>query len=215
MSWRKMFRKCMPVVLAVLLAGCSGSSNTQKETERVETSVRDRQSETAVEAITMETEAPAIETEQHTETVAVETEQHTETVAVETEQHTETVVIETEQQTEAAASPFTIFLDDEIYTKPSVNPESDDDVRVYITYNGYPLLDLPFGEEHTVLIHQINGSENLVRLTGEAVYMDSANCDGQDCVNMGEVTRENLETRVLGGFIICLPNMIVVEVRSE
>ena len=193
MSWRKMFRKCMPVVLAVLLAGCSGSSNTQKETERVETSVRDRQSETAVEAITMETEAPAIETEQHTETVAVET----------------------EQQTEAAASPFTIFLDDEIYTKPSVNPESDDDVRVYITYNGYPLLDLPFGEEHTVLIHQINGSENLVRLTGEAVYMDSANCDGQDCVNMGEVTRENLETRVLGGFIICLPNMIVVEVRSE
>ena len=182
MSWRKMFRKCMPVVLAVLLAGCSGSSNTQKETERVETSVRDRQSETAVEAITMETEAPAIETEQHTET---------------------------------AASPFTIFLDDEIYTKPSVNPESDDDVRVYITYNGYPLLDLPFGEEHTVLIHQINGSENLVRLTGEAVYMDSANCDGQDCVNMGEVTRENLETRVLGGFIICLPNMIVVEVRSE
>ena len=193
MSWRKMFRKCMPVVLAVLLAGCSGSSNTQKETERVETSVRDRQSETAVEAITMETEAPAIETEQHTETVA----------------------IETEQQTEAAASPFTIFLDDEIYTKPSVNPESDDDVRVYITYNGYPLLDLPFGEEHTVLIHQINGSENLVRLTGEAVYMDSANCDGQDCVNMGEVTRENLETRVLGGFIICLPNMIVVEVRSE
>ena len=76
-------------------------------------------------------------------------------------------------------------------------------------------MDLPFGEEHTVLIHQINGSENLVRLTGEAVYMDSANCDGQDCVNMGEVTRENLETRVLGGFIICLPNMIVVEVRSE
>ena len=193
MSWRKMFRKCMPVVLAVLLAGCSGASNTQKETERVETSVRDKQSETAVEAVTMETEAPAIETEQHTETVAVET----------------------EQQTEAAASPFTIFLDDEIYTKPSVNPESDDDVRVYITYNGYPLLDLPFGEEHTVLIHQINGSENLVRLTGEAVYMDSANCDGQDCVNMGEVTRENLETRVLGGFIICLPNMIVVEVRSE
>lgn len=112
-------------------------------------------------------------------------------------------------------SPFTIFLDDEIYTQPSVSPDSDDDVRVYITWNGYPLIDLPFGEAHTVLVHQVTGADNQVVLTGEAVYMGSANCDGQDCINMGEVTRENMETRVMGGFIICLPNMIVVEVRGQ
>jgi hypothetical protein len=30
---------------------------------------------------------------------------------------------------------------------------------------------------------------------------------------MGEVTRDNLEVRVMGGFIICLPHKISVEVR--
>ena len=53
-----------------------------------------------------------------------------------------------------------------------------------------------------------------VTLTGAAVYMDHANCDNQDCVNMGEVTLDNLELRVMGGFIICLPHKVSVEVRE-
>ena len=88
-------------------------------------------------------------------------------------------------------------------------------LRVYITLDGKPLLDLPFEEKHTVRVQQPDGGENTVTLTGEAVMMTKANCEGQDCVEMGEVTRDNLETRVMGGFIICLPHRLSVEVRSR
>ena len=44
--------------------------------------------------------------------------------------------------------------------------------------------------------------------------MDHANCENQDCVNMGQVTLDNLELRVMGGFVICLPHKVSVEVRE-
>ena len=93
-----------------------------------------------------------------------------------------------------------------------INPGGED-LRVYITLNGEPMTDLPFSEKHTVQILQPDGGENTVTLTGSSVLMTEANCEGQDCVQMGEVTRENLEVRVMGGFIICLPHKLSVEVR--
>ena len=89
------------------------------------------------------------------------------------------------------------------------------DLRVYVTLDGAALIDLPFDEAHTIEILQPDGAQNIVSLTGEAVVMQSANCDNQDCVHMGEVTRDNLELRVMGGFIICLPHKVSVEVRGE
>lgn len=95
----------------------------------------------------------------------------------------------------------------------SVAPEAEGP-RVYVTLDGAALIDLPFSEAATVVIRQPDGAENSVTLTGAAVYMDHANCDNQDCVNMGEVTLDNLELRVMGGFIICLPHKVSVEVRE-
>ena len=91
----------------------------------------------------------------------------------------------------------------------------EDGLRVIVSLDGAPLAQLPFGEAHTVTVTQPDGAQNILRLTGNAVYMAEANCENQDCVHMGEVTRENLETRVMGGFIICLPHKISVEVRGE
>ena len=96
----------------------------------------------------------------------------------------------------------------------SISPDDGDSLRVYITSDGQPLLDLPFSEPHSVQILQDDGAENTVAITGNAVYMDHADCENQDCVQMGEVTRDNLELRVMGGFIICLPHKISVEVRN-
>lgn len=106
-----------------------------------------------------------------------------------------------------------VFLDGEpAGEETSIHP-GEEDLRVYITWNGMALLDLPFAEEHTVWILQPYGGENTVTLTGTSVSMTEADCDGQDCVQMGEITRDNLEMRVMGGFIICLPHRISVEVR--
>ena len=108
-----------------------------------------------------------------------------------------------------------LTLDGASWAGGSLSPDSDDGLRVYVTLNGAPLCDMPFGETHVLVIRQADGSENTVRFTGESVFMESANCDNHDCVDMGEVTRENLEMRVMGGFIICLPHRISVEVRGE
>lgn len=107
-----------------------------------------------------------------------------------------------------------LTLDGQPWEGGSLSPEAGDGLRVYITLDGAPLADLPFGEAHTVAIRQPEG-ENIVAITGDAVYMARADCDNQDCVNMGEVTRENLEMRVMGGFIICLPHRVSVEVRGD
>ena len=203
--YRILGRTVLVISCILLFTGCKKKTSSQTERETIQ----------AAESIMSETER---ETSPATESIVPETER-------ETIPATESIVPETEAETAAKTEEnpeqepvLTIYVDEEIWTGEkgwSVSPDSDDDTRVYITFGGYPLIDLPFEEPHSVLIHQRNGSENLVRLTGEAVYMERATCDGGDCVNMGEVTRENLEMRVLGGFIICLPNMISVEVRSS
>lgn len=109
----------------------------------------------------------------------------------------------------------TVLLDGKPLQEAADPAQDAGGLRVYITLDGAPLVDLPFGEAHTVSVRQPDGEENVVRLTGDAVYMESANCENQDCVEMGEVTRENLELRVMGGFIICLPHKLSVEVRGE
>ena len=110
--------------------------------------------------------------------------------------------------------PARVYLDGNIWNGEETGGENGD-LRVYVTLDGGALIDLPFGVEHTLRIVQADGGENTVRLTRDAVYMEEANCEGQDCVEMGEVTRDNMEVRVMGGFIICLPHRVSVEVRGE
>ena len=106
-----------------------------------------------------------------------------------------------------------VLVDGQELASSSVSPEKTDDLRVYLTLDGKELVSFPFSEAHTVQVLQENGDENTLRLTGTSVRMEHANCEGQDCVKMEEVTRDNLETRVMFGMIICLPHRLSVEVR--
>ena len=92
---------------------------------------------------------------------------------------------------------------------------SSEEAQVWFTLEGRLLLTLPFAEAHEVSVLQEDGSENTVRMTGAAVYMEKVNCPHEDCVQMGEVTLENLEYRPLGGFLVCLPHKLTVEVREH
>lgn len=106
-----------------------------------------------------------------------------------------------------------VLLDGVEWDGRRVSPEAEGP-RVYVTLDGAALIDLPFSQPRTVEIVQPDGAVNAVAFTGEAVYMDHANCENQDCVDMGQVTLDNLEVRVMGGFIICLPHKVSVEVRE-
>lgn len=95
---------------------------------------------------------------------------------------------------------------------------ADGSLKVYITWSYWgwnlQLAVLPFGEAHTVEVLLPEGAHNTVEITENAVYMKEADCENQDCVEMGEVTEENLDWRILGGFIVCLPHGITVEVAK-
>ncbi|MBQ8111103.1 MAG: NusG domain II-containing protein [Clostridia bacterium] len=108
-----------------------------------------------------------------------------------------------------------VLLDGAVWDGAPVAPGDKAPLRVYITLDGKALIDLPFDTAHTVSVVQPDGGENVVEITGDAVTMRSANCDNQDCVEMGAVTADNLEVRVMGGFIICLPHRLSVEVRGD
>ena len=112
------------------------------------------------------------------------------------------------------AGGITLLLDGAEMTETVRDPEGGDGLRVIVTVDGNEAANPPFGMEHTLQVIQDSG-RNTVRITKDAVYMEEADCHGQDCVKMEPVTRDNLEMRVMGGFIICLPHRVSVEVRGK
>ena len=56
--------------------------------------------------------------------------------------------------------------------------------------------------------------ENVIHMTPEGFYMESANCEGHDCIDEGTVTLENRKDRILGNMVICLPHQITLELYT-
>ena len=80
--------------------------------------------------------------------------------------------------------------------------------------NSAGLLPLPLEGEYTKTIRQVleDGSEyvNVIHVTAAGFWMEKSNCEGQDCVDEGEVTLENLKERILGNMVICLPHQLML-----
>ena len=62
-----------------------------------------------------------------------------------------------------------------------------------------------------ITLKQDDGKINRVHITPQAVYMESSTCENQDCVGQGEVHVDNYKDRILGTYIICLPNNVSIE----
>ena len=75
-------------------------------------------------------------------------------------------------------------------------------------------LPLPDEGELTYSLKQLlpdgNEAENVIHLTPEGMYVESATCANHDCIDQGMVTLANRDERVLGNMIICLPNQVVL-----
>ena len=86
-------------------------------------------------------------------------------------------------------------------------------VLVQLQYSG-GLLPLPQEGEYTKTIRQAmeDGSEyvNVIHVTPTGFWMEESNCEGQDCVDEGEVTLENRQERILGNMVICLPHQLML-----
>ncbi|MBR0513603.1 MAG: NusG domain II-containing protein [Clostridia bacterium] len=105
-----------------------------------------------------------------------------------------------------------VLMDGKELTETVVSPGAGDGLRIIVWLNDRQLADLPFGEEHTVEVLQQAG-RNKIRITQDAVYMEEADCQGNDCVKMGKFTRDNWEIKV-PNMIVCLPHKLSVQVTD-
>lgn len=79
-------------------------------------------------------------------------------------------------------------------------------------------LPLPAEGEYSYHLRQLlpdgTEAENVIHLTPEGVYMEDSTCENHDCVGQGTVTLENRHERVLSNMIICLPNLVYLELYT-
>ena len=87
-----------------------------------------------------------------------------------------------------------------------------DRVRIYIGDELYEEVSL--NEDQMVAVGQ-QGCKNVIRIENGGVFMQESTCRNQDCIGQGTVTPENAGSRALGGWIICLPNRVSVELVPE
>ena len=83
---------------------------------------------------------------------------------------------------------------------------------VVLTVGGRQYGDpIAMDREKIITICQDDGKVNLVHITPEKVYMESSTCENQDCVGQGEISLDNYDKRILGTYVICLPNNVTIE----
>ena len=70
---------------------------------------------------------------------------------------------------------------------------------------------IPMDMDKIITVRQDAHTINRIHITRESVHMESATCENQDCVGQGMVTLDNYRSRILGAYIVCMPNGVTVE----
>lgn len=94
-----------------------------------------------------------------------------------------------------------------------VRPKGGDKIRVYLGQEVYTEASL--SKDQIILIEQPDGKWNKLVIQGGEAWMDSASCANQDCVHQGHLRKTEADNRVLGSWIVCLPNQVSVELITE
>lgn len=76
-------------------------------------------------------------------------------------------------------------------------------------------MPIPLNADNAFRLTQADGSENVVHIGKNSFYMESSNCENQNCVQQGEVNLENRDRRVLFNMVICLPHNIRLELVTQ
>ena len=84
--------------------------------------------------------------------------------------------------------------------------------HVIITVGGRQYGDpIPMDRDKIITIRQENGEINKIRITPDSVDTEYSTCENQDCIGEGTITLDNYNERILGTWIICLPNQVTIE----
>lgn len=69
----------------------------------------------------------------------------------------------------------------------------------------------PLDQDRDVEIAQPNGCKNVIHITRNGFHMASSTCENQLCIGQGEVTVDNYTRRILGPYVLCLPNQVELQ----
>lgn len=79
---------------------------------------------------------------------------------------------------------------------------------VIVIYNGNNIYDIRPLEKQTVVVDQGHDIVNEIDISENGMVMARSTCSNQDCVEQGEVTLGNYHNRILGEWIVCMPNQV-------
>jgi hypothetical protein len=105
---------------------------------------------------------------------------------------------------------LTLFL-----LRPRADTSDTATAYLRITVPGQTYDLIPLTEDRDIVIEQDDGSYNVVEIFPGGFRMKESNCKNQDCVNEGDVTVDNIGSRVLANEIVCLPHRLVLELVTE
>ena len=83
---------------------------------------------------------------------------------------------------------------------------------LYISVGGRIRQIEPLDQDRDVTISQPTGEVNVIHITKNGFHMASSTCDNQLCVGEGEVTVDNYRRRILGPYVLCLPNQVELQI---
>ena len=74
---------------------------------------------------------------------------------------------------------------------------------------------VPLNEDAVITVDQGDGKVNYIEVKDGAIFMADSTCADHLCVNQGAMSPDNYEKRPMLNWIICLPNLVTVELRIE
>lgn len=84
---------------------------------------------------------------------------------------------------------------------------------IYVNEKLYEVV--PLDTDALITIDQGEGKINKVQVKDGEVFMADSTCADHICVSQGAMGPDNYENRPMHNWIICLPNMVTVELRIE
>ena len=74
---------------------------------------------------------------------------------------------------------------------------------------------VPLNEDTVITVDQGDGKINYIEVKNGSIFMADSTCSDHLCVNQGAMSPENYANRPMLNWIICLPNLVTVELRVE
>ena len=89
---------------------------------------------------------------------------------------------------------------------------SEAPMALFVTVGNTRYEPIPLTQEAEFTIRQQPTEDwNTIHITQNSIWMAASSCVNQDCVLQGVVSSDNIHERLMGGMIICLPNLVVLE----